>query len=74
MLHSKGHHRDLNKFAGVSLSSDFQKGFIRAETISYDDYLTYKSEQAVKDSGRMRVEGADYIVQDGDIFHFRFNV
>ena len=60
--------------AAGTIHTDFQKGFIRAETISYDDYLTYKSEQAVKDSGRMRVEGADYIVQDGDIFHFRFNV
>ena len=60
--------------AAGTIHTDFQKGFIRAETISYDDYLTYKSEQAVKDSGRMRVEGSDYIVQDGDIFHFRFNV
>ena len=59
--------------AGI-IHTDFQKGFIRAETISYDDYLNYKSEQAVKDSGRMRVEGSDYVVQDGDIFHFRFNV
>jgi len=60
--------------AAGAIHTDFQKGFIRAETISYDDYLNYKSEQAVKDSGRMRVEGSDYIVQDGDIFHFRFNV
>jgi len=60
--------------AAGTIQTDFQKGFIRAETISYDDYLNYKSEQAVKDSGRMRVEGSDYIVQDGDIFHFRFNV
>ena len=60
--------------AAGAIHTDFQKGFIRAETISYDDYLNYKSEQAVKDSGRMRVEGSDYIVQDGDIFHFRLNV
>ena len=60
--------------AAGAIHTDFQKGFIRAETISYDDYLNYKSEQAVKDSGRMRVEGSDYVVQDGDIFHFRFNV
>lgn len=60
--------------AAGTIHTDFQKGFIRAETISYDDYLNYKSEQAVKDSGRMRVEGSDYVVQDGDIFHFRFNV
>ena len=60
--------------AAGAIHTDFQKGFIRAETISYDDYLNYKSEQAVKDSGRMRVEGSDYVVQDGDIFHFRFNI
>ena len=59
--------------AGI-IHTDFQKGFIRAETISYSDYLNFKSEQAAKDAGRMRVEGADYIVKDGDIFHFRFNV
>jgi len=59
--------------AGI-IHTDFQKGFIRAETISYNDYINFKSEQAVKDAGRMRVEGADYIVKDGDVFHFRFNV
>ena len=59
--------------AGI-IHTDFQKGFIRAETISYDDYINFKSEQAAKDAGRMRVEGADYMVKDGDIFHFRFNV
>ena len=60
--------------AAGTIHTDFQKGFIRAETISYNDYLNFKSEQAVKDAGRMRVEGADYIVNDGDVFHFRFNV
>ena len=60
--------------AAGEIHTDFEKGFIRAETISYDDYLNFKSEQAVKDAGRMRVEGADYIVKDGDVFHFRFNV
>ena len=59
--------------AGI-IHTDFQKGFIRAETISYEDYLNFKSEQAVKDAGRMRIEGAEYIVKDGDVFHFRFNV
>ena len=59
--------------AGI-IHTDFQKGFIRAETISYDDYINFKSEQAAKDAGRMRVEGSDYIVKDGDVFHFRFNV
>ena len=59
--------------AGI-IHTDFQKGFIRAETISFDDYINFKSEQAAKDAGRMRVEGSDYIVRDGDVFHFRFNV
>ena len=59
--------------AGI-IHTDFQKGFIRAETISCDDYLNLKSEQAAKDAGRMRVEGADYVVKDGDVLHFRFNV
>ncbi len=59
--------------AGV-IHTDFQTGFIRAETISCNDYLKYKSEQAAKDAGRVRIEGAEYLVKDGDIFHFRFNV
>ena len=59
--------------AGV-IHTDFEKGFIRAEVIKYEDYLTYGSEAAVKEAGKMGVEGKDYIVQDGDIMHFRFNV
>jgi len=59
--------------AGV-IHSDFEKGFIRAEVISYDDYVKYGSEAKVKEAGKMRVEGKDYVVQDGDIMHFRFNV
>jgi len=59
--------------AGV-IHSDMQRGFIRAETISYADYIAYGGEAAVKDAGRMRVEGRDYTVQDGDVMHFRFNV
>ncbi len=59
--------------AGV-IHSDFEKGFIRAEVISYDDYVKYGSEAKVKEAGKMRVEGKDYIVQDGDVMHFRFNV
>jgi hypothetical protein len=59
--------------AGV-IHSDFEKGFIRAEVISYEDYITYKSEAAIKEAGKLRVEGKNYIVQDGDIMHFRFNV
>lgn len=59
--------------AGV-IHTDFEKGFIRAETISYDDYVTFGSESKVKEAGKMRVEGKDYIVKDGDVMHFRFNV
>lgn len=59
--------------AGV-IHSDFEKGFIRAEVIKYDDYVSYGSEAAVRDAGRMGIEGKDYEVQDGDIMHFRFNV
>jgi len=59
--------------AGV-IHSDFEKGFIRAETISYADFVTHAGEQGAKDAGKMRLEGAEYLVQDGDILHFRFNV
>ena len=59
--------------AGV-IHSDFEKGFIRAEVIKYEDYIKYRSEAAVREAGKMAVEGKDYIVQDGDIMHFRFNV
>lgn len=59
--------------AGV-IHTDFEKGFIRAEVISYDDYVTHGTEAKVKEAGKMRVEGKEYIVQDGDVMHFRFNV
>jgi GTP-binding protein YchF len=59
--------------AGV-IHTDFEKGFIRAEVIKYDDYIKYGSESAVKEAGKMSVEGKEYSVQDGDIMHFRFNV
>lgn len=59
--------------AGV-IHSDFEKGFIRAEVIKYDDYVILGSEAACKEAGKMSVEGKDYVVQDGDIMHFRFNV
>ena len=59
--------------AGV-IHSDFEKGFIRAEVIAYQDYVHYKSEAAVKEAGKMRVEGKEYRVKDGDVMHFRFNV
>ena len=61
------------KAAGV-IHGDFERGFIRAETISYDDYIAHDGEQGSKDAGKMRAEGKDYIVQDGDVLHFRFNV
>jgi len=59
--------------AGV-IHTDFEKGFIRAETISYNDYVTFGSEAKVKEAGKMRIEGKEYIVKDGDVMHFRFNV
>lgn len=59
--------------AGV-IHTDFEKGFIRAEVISYQDFITYKGEQGAKDAGKWRLEGKDYIVKDGDVVHFRFNV
>ena len=59
--------------AGV-IHTDFEKGFIRAEVISYVDYIRYGSEVKVKEAGKMRVEGKDYVVKDGDVIHFRFNV
>ena len=59
--------------AGV-IHTDFEKGFIRAEVIKYNDFVTLGSEAACKDAGKMGVEGKDYIVEDGDIMHFRFNV
>ena len=59
--------------AGV-IHTDFEKGFIRAEVIKYEDYLQYGSEAAVREAGKLAVEGKDYVVQDGDIMHFRFNV
>lgn len=59
--------------AGV-IHTDFQKGFIRAEVMSFEDFISYGSESAVKDAGKLSVEGKEYVVQDGDIMHFRFNV
>lgn len=59
--------------AGV-IHTDFQKGFIRAEVISYNDFVQFGSEQAVKEAGKLKVEGKEYLVQDGDVMHFRFNV
>jgi GTP-binding protein YchF len=59
--------------AGV-IHTDFEKGFIKAEVISYNDFIQYGSEAACRENGKLRIEGKDYIVQDGDVMHFRFNV
>jgi GTP-binding protein YchF len=60
--------------AAGAIHTDFEKGFIRAETIAYQDFAAHGGEQGAKDAGRLRLEGSEYVVQDGDIFHFRFNV
>jgi ribosome-binding ATPase YchF (GTP1/OBG family) len=59
--------------AGV-IHTDFERGFIRAETVAYDDYITYRGEAGAKEQGKLRLEGKDYIVREGDVLHFRFNV
>ncbi|HLX01143.1 MAG TPA: DUF933 domain-containing protein, partial [Trinickia sp.] len=59
--------------AGV-IHTDFERGFIRAQTISFDDYVTYKGEQGAKEAGKMRAEGKEYVVHDGDVMNFLFNV
>lgn len=60
--------------AASVIHTDFEKGFIKAEVISYDDFVKYGSESAARDSGRLRIEGKEYVVKDGDVMHFRFNV
>lgn len=60
--------------AAAAIHTDFEKGFIRAEVIKFEDFIAYGSEAAVKEAGKMAVEGKEYVVQDGDIIHFRFNV
>ncbi|WMC09707.1 redox-regulated ATPase YchF [Oceanimonas pelagia] len=60
--------------AAGKIHTDFEKGFIRAQTIGYEDYITYKGEQGAKEAGKMRSEGKDYIVKDGDVMNFLFNV
>jgi hypothetical protein len=59
--------------AGV-IHTDFEKGFIRAEVTAYEDFVQYNGEQGAKEAGKLRLEGKEYIVQDGDVMHFRFNV
>jgi hypothetical protein len=68
------HHGSTAPEAAGVIHTDFQKGFIRAEVIAYDDFVNLGSEAAVKEAGKMRVEGKEYIVHDGDVMHFRFNV
>jgi ribosome-binding ATPase len=60
--------------AAGEIHSDFEKGFIRAETIAYEDYVTLGGESPAREAGKLRQEGKDYVVQDGDVLHFRFNV
>ena len=60
--------------AAGKIHTDFEKGFIRAEVIGFDDYVANKGENGAKDAGKWRLEGKDYIVVDGDVVHFRFNV
>jgi ribosome-binding ATPase len=60
--------------AAGAIHTDFERGFIRAETIAYDDYLAFKGEAGARDAGRLRLEGKEYVVREGDIMHFRFNV
>lgn len=56
------------------IHTDFEKGFIRAEVTAYDDFVAFKGENGAKEAGKWRLEGKEYIVQDGDVIHFRFNV
>jgi len=59
--------------AGV-IHTDFEKGFIRAETMAYEDFIDFKGESGCKEAGKLRLEGKDYLVKEGDVLHFRFNV
>ena len=68
------HKGDTAPQAAGAIHTDFEKGFIRAEVIAYDDYIACKGEQGAKEAGKMRLEGKDYVVKDGDVMHFRFNV
>jgi GTP-binding protein YchF len=68
------HKGDTAPKAAAVIHTDFEKGFIRAEVIAYEDYVTLKGEPGAKEAGRMRLEGKEYVVRDGDVMHFRFNV
>jgi hypothetical protein len=60
--------------AAAVIHTDFEKGFIRAETVAYEDFVRCNGEQGAKEAGKMRLEGREYVVHDGDVLHFRFNV
>ncbi len=68
------HHGATAPQAAGVIHTDFEKGFIRAEVVSYEDFIQYQGEQGAKDAGKWRLEGKDYVMQDGDVVHFRFNV
>jgi len=68
------HRGDTAPKAAAVIHNDFEKGFIRAETIAYEDFVGLGGEAKAKEGGKMRLEGKDYVVQDGDVLHFRFNV
>jgi ribosome-binding ATPase YchF (GTP1/OBG family) len=68
------HRGDTAPQAAAVIHTDFEKGFIRAEVIAYDDYVACHGEHGAKETGKMRLEGKDYVVRDGDVMHFRFNV
>jgi hypothetical protein len=60
--------------AAGEIHTDFERGFIRAETIAYDDYIALNGEAGARDAGKLRQEGKEYVVKDGDVLHFKFNV
>ena len=68
------HQGDTAPQAAGVIHTDFERGFIRAEVIAYDDFITCKGEHGAKEAGKMRLEGKEYVVRDGDVMHFRFNV
>jgi GTP-binding protein YchF len=68
------HVGDTAPKAAAAIHTDFERGFIRAQTIAYEDFIKFKGEQGAKDAGRMRAEGKEYVVKDGDVLHFLFNV
>jgi ribosome-binding ATPase YchF (GTP1/OBG family) len=68
------HQGDTAPQAAGVIHTDFERGFIRAQTIAFDDFVKFKGEQGAKDAGRMRAEGKEYVVKDGDVLNFLFNV